>query len=253
MLDLELGAEAVELMVPRCSALAEAEQSIRELFAIVSEDPRDRHRGGTIEVAQEMARVGRRFRRLEADKDPARGAVDRHEQIPASLLVGYLWQVFDAHMQIAGLVGLEGLVRGPQRFRLQVLQPRHTMPSQTAIEPRARDVRVQELAHHSEKVVKRQQQGPAQRDSDSLLRRRQRRLQPVCGMAAVVHAVPLAPFPDGLFGDAVALRHLPGGLRARLDRGPDLQRRRRLLVKRDQPARPPSRTSRRIDLAMKRA
>ena len=56
--------------------------------------------------------------------------------------------------------------------------------------------------------------------------------------AAAVNTVLPAPFPDGLLGDAVALRHLPGRLRARLDGGPDLRRRRRLLVKRDQHDRP---------------
>ena len=70
-------------------------------------------------------------------------------------------------------------------------------------------------------------------------------------VAPVMDAVPLPPFPDRLLGDAIALRHYPGRLGARLDRSPDLRCRCRLLVKRDQHARLPSRTSRRIDLAMK--
>jgi len=119
-------------------------------------------------------------------------------------------------VQEARFVGLERLVRGPQCLRLQVLQPGYAFaiglehmatngsPAQAAVETRARDVRVQELAHHREQVVERQQQRPAQGHGNGLLRRRQRRLQPVRGVAAVMNAVPIAPLPDGLLGDPVA-------------------------------------------------
>ena len=92
----------------------------------------------------------------------------------------------------------------------------------------------------------------AARPRPRLLHRRQRRLQLVRRMAPVVHAVPLAPLPDGLLADAIPFGQNPGRLRARLDRRPHLRRRRGLLVKRDQYPRPPFRTARRIDLAMKR-
>ena len=86
---------------------------------------------------------------------------------------------------------------------------------------------------------------------------REAMLDPEIGAEAVELVVArgptLAPNPDGLLGDAVAFRHHPRRLVARLDSGPDLGRRRRLLVKRDQHARLPSRTSCKIDLAMKSA
>ena len=91
------------------------------------------------------------------------------------------------------------------------------------------------------------------RHGDRLLRRRQRRLQAVRRVAPVVDVVATPPFPDRLLGDPVALRHQPGRFAARLDRGPDLRCRGGLLVQRNQHARTPSRTSRRIDLAMNRA
>ena len=53
--------------------------------------------------------------------------------------------------------------------------------------------------------------------------------------------------------DPEAFSYQPGRLVARLDRRPDPRGRRRLLVKRNQHASPPSRTSRRIDLAMNSA
>ena len=85
------------------------------------------------------------------------------------------------------------------------------------------------------------------------LGRRQRGSQPVrCGTAAL-YAVALAPFPDRLLRDPVALRHDPRGLVARLDQSPDLRRRRCLLVKRNQHGRTPFQISPRIDRAMNRA
>ena len=60
------------------------------------------------------------------------------------------------------------------------------MPTQTPVEPGARDVRVQELPHHAEKVVERQQQRLAQGHRHRLLWRRERRLQPMRGVAPVM-------------------------------------------------------------------
>lgn len=165
--------------------------------------------------APQAAGVGCCLRGIDADKDPAGGAVDRHEQIPASLLVRHLWQVFHVDMQVAGLVGLEGLVRGPRRLRLQVLQPGDAMPSQTAIEPRARYVRVQELAHHREQIVKRQQQPPARASASSAASVRcgcGRERCPACAIsrpsARIRRSAPLparlAPCSPGSFGVVVA-------------------------------------------------
>ena len=156
-------------------------------------------------------------------------------------------------MQVAGLVGLERLVLRPRRYRLQIAQIAHPVPTQTAVKPRARDVRVQELADHGEQVVDRHQQRLAQHDRHRHLRRGQRRLQAVRGVAAVMHAVPVLPLVDGLLGRAKPLRQHRGWLVAGLDRRPHLRRRRRLAVKMDQHVRTPLRMSLRTDLAMKNA
>ncbi|CUH40492.1 hypothetical protein JSE7799_03226 [Jannaschia seosinensis] len=169
------------------------------------------------------------------------------------LLCHHLGQVFHVYVKVARLVGLEGVMRRLRLFWLQRSQVARSMPTQTVVEPGARVVRVQELAHHGEQVVERQQQGRAQGHGDSLLRRRQRRLKTVWRVASVLGAVPVPPLPDRLLGDAVALRHHPRRLGAGLDRSPDLRCRRPLLVEKDQHARPSSQSSRRIDLAMKSA
>ena len=76
-------------------------------------------------------------------------------------------------------------------------------------------------------VVNRHKQCLAQNHRHSLLRRSQRRLQPVRRVAAVMHRVPVFPFLNGLLGGAEALcqhrcRHGAG-----LDRRPNLRRCRR--------------------------
>ncbi|CAM4420544.1 hypothetical protein PARU111607_18005 [Palleronia rufa] len=253
MLDPEVGTEAVELVVARGRALAQAEQPVGELLAVVGENTCDLHRRGALQVTQEAARVGGRLRWVDADEDPSGRTVNRHEEVASPLLVRHLRQVFHVDMQIAGLIGPERLVRRLRRLWCEVAELAHPMSPQTAIQPGARDVRVQELANDGQQVVERQQQSLPQRYGNRLLGRGQRRLQPVRGVAVVVNAIPLAPLPDRLFGDAVALRNHPRRLIARLHRSSDPGCRRRLLVKRDQHDRPPSRTSRRNDLAMKSA
>ena len=138
-------------------------------------------------------------------------------------------------------------------FRLQIAQIAHPMPPQTPVKPGARDLRVEKLPHHRQQVIDRHQQRLAQDDRYCLLRRRQRGLQPVRRVAAVMHALTMPPFVDGLLGRAEPLRQGRRGLNAGLDRRPHLRRRRRLLVKMDQHVRTPLRMSLRTDLAMKNA
>ena len=156
-------------------------------------------------------------------------------------------------MQIARLICLEGRVCRLGFFRLEFAQVAHTMTAHAAIKTGARNMWVQELAYHGEQVIQRQKQHCSQCDSYSLLRRAQCRLKPVRRVAQVVDAIALAPLPDRLLRNPVAFRNHPSGVCARLDRSPDLRRRRRLLVKRNQHVASPSRTSRKIDRAMKSA
>jgi hypothetical protein len=100
---------------------------------------------------------GRRFRGVDADEDPSRGAVDRDEEIPAAFFVGHLRQVFHVEVEIAGLIGLERFVRRLLSLRLKLTKISRPMSSQAAVKPGARDVRVHKLPHHGEQIVERQQ------------------------------------------------------------------------------------------------
>jgi len=136
-------------------AAVKAEQAIRHRLAVVGEGPGDRHRRGALQVAQDTARIGRRFRRVDADEDPSGGAVERHEQIRALRLVRHLRQEFHVDRQLAGLIGLAGRVRRSPRRGLQRAEVAHAMPPQATVELGARQVRIEDLPHHREQVVER--------------------------------------------------------------------------------------------------
>ena len=76
MLDAEVGAQEVKLVLSRCSASAQAEQAVGEGLAVVCEHLGDLHRRRAFQVAQKAARVGCGLRRIDAHKDPPRRPVD---------------------------------------------------------------------------------------------------------------------------------------------------------------------------------
>ncbi len=156
-------------------------------------------------------------------------------------------------MQVAGFIGLERLVLRPGRLRLQIAQVAHPMAAQTTVEARARDIRIEKLPDHRQQVVDRHQQGFAQHHRHRLLRRCQCGLKPMRRVAAVMNAVAMPPFVDGLLSRAEPFRQHRRGRVAGPDRSPNLRRRRRLLVKMDQHGRVPPRISLRTDRAMKNA
>ena len=141
------------------------------------------------------------------------------------------------------------------------------MPPQTAVQARARRVRIEKLPDHGKQIVERDQQRLSQGHRDGFLRWRQCRLQPMRGMATILNAVPLAPFINGLRvcwgNDSLdrflilrtpeALCKCRSSIIAGLDCGSNLWRRRGLLMKMNQHGGTQSRSSLRTDLAMNRA
>lgn len=212
--------------------------------SFVCKDCADADRAGTLQVSQEAPGIRRSLCLEDADEHPAGGTVDGHKQVAARGFVSHLRQILHVDVDITGLASLESAVFRPGRLGLQVAQIAHTMPAKAAVEPRARDIRVQELPHHGQQVIERDQQGLAQRHGHGFLRGRKRGLQAVLRMAAILNAVALAPLPDGLFGRPVALCQNPGRLIARLDQGTNFGRRGCLFMQPDvhrslHPAQPP--------------
>lgn len=253
MLDAQFGAELVELMLARRGALAQAEQAIGELFSVIRENGADVDRAGALQVAQETSGVGRGLCLEDTDEDPAGRTVDGDEQVTPRGFMSHLRQILHVDMDVARLVGLEVAVFRPRRLGLKIAQVADAMPAQATVQARARDLRIQELPHHRQQIVERNQQRLAQRHGHGLLRRRQGGLQAVWRVAAVMHAVALAPFVDRLRRHTEPLGQHRPRLIARLDRRTHPGGRRCLLVKMDQHGCPPSRSSLKTDLAMNRA
>lgn len=123
-------------------------------------------------------------------------------------------------------MGLEGLVPRPGHGGPPIAQVARALAPQAVVEPRARDVGTEELAHHRKQVVERQPQGLAQSNRSRLLRGRQHRLKRVRRMAPVRTLSRLRVrhgfrtrggrvlTPDRLRRYAVAFGHQPGRLGA---------------------------------------
>ena len=169
MLDAEIGAKLVELMLSRCRALTQTKQPFGESLSVVGQYQGDLHRGWARQITQEAARIGSSLCWINADKDPACRPVDGHKVLTPSVLVGHLQQVFDVDMQLARLICLGGRMCRLGFFWLQFGQVAYTMTVQAAIETGPGNMLVQELAHNSEQVIERQEQGRSQCGSHSLL------------------------------------------------------------------------------------
>ena len=90
MLDVEGGAKRVELMLASCGPLAQAKEPIGELFSIIGQNGADADWAGTLQVAQEPARIGCRLCIEDADEDPARGPINGNEKIAPAAFISHL-------------------------------------------------------------------------------------------------------------------------------------------------------------------
>ena len=94
MLDLKGGAERVELVFSRRGALAQAEETIGELFSVIGQDGADADRAGTLQVPKKAPRVGRGLGLEDANEDPADRTIYRHEEVAAQFSSAILGRYF---------------------------------------------------------------------------------------------------------------------------------------------------------------
>lgn len=206
VLNVQLLAQQVKLMVAAGLLLSTGKQTVGELLAVVAQDARDLDRTGLVQGFQENPGVAGRLAGFDLHEHPARGPVNGHEQVASLALAGHLRQVFDIHMHKARLVALEGLVRFLGPLGLEGVQVAHAVTAQAAIEPRARDLWAEKLACDRQQVIQGKQQQAAQLHRDSLLCGRQRRLQAMRRVRAVGKDLAALPLVDGLLGHAVTCR-----------------------------------------------
>ena len=102
-------------------------------------------------------------------------------------------------------LGIAGSLAGLGSQGVEVAQ---AVAAQTAIKPRAADRWVDELAHHHQQVIQRDQREAADLGHDSLLARAGRGGQLMRAVRAVLGAIALFPLRDGGAGNVVALGKL---------------------------------------------
>jgi len=107
VLDVEGGAEWVERVVPRCGALARAEEAIRELLSIVGQNCANAEWTGALEIGMKASCVGRCFCCENAIEDPSGRAVDGREEVTRRGFIRHLTQILHVDMDVAGLIGFE--------------------------------------------------------------------------------------------------------------------------------------------------
>jgi hypothetical protein len=93
VLDTQICTEPVELVRARRGTLAQAEQAIRELLAVITQNGADADRTNTLKVLHKPAGIGRGLCFEDADEDPASRTVNRHEQITTRSFVSNLSQL----------------------------------------------------------------------------------------------------------------------------------------------------------------
>ena len=103
-------AERVELMLSRCSALAQTEKAVGELLAIIGQNSADTDRTRTFEVTQKAPGIGGCLVAIDGNEDPAGGPVDRHKEISSRRLIGHARQVFYVNVDVSGFVDLDTTV-----------------------------------------------------------------------------------------------------------------------------------------------
>lgn len=135
------------------------------------------------------------------DRSHKGGMVDGHEEAAAAVLVGHRGQVFHVDGKVSGCAGLEGALRGLRLSVLQRLQISHAMAPQAAVKTRAGGVRVEELAHHGEQIVERQQKRLRTATATACLAQASASFATVRRVDPVLDVAPLAPRPDGLLAD----------------------------------------------------
>ena len=204
VLDAEQGALTIEGVLAR-GFLALGGEAVGELAAVVGQQLDDLHRCGRVQAAQEVAAAGLALVGVDAQENPAGGAVDGDEQVAPGALVGHLWQVLDVHVHEARRVILEGLAHD-RRVLVLHRAPVQAVARQAAHQAGARHRRVEEFTHHHQQVVQRQPQGATDLHRHRLLGRGQRAVQGLRAVRAVRRRITLAPLAHRGRRQAVAAR-----------------------------------------------
>lgn len=214
--DAQGRAQRVELVLATGVALAPTEGAVGELAAVVGKQRVDLERRGLVQGIQERPRRRGRLAALDGDEYPARGPVNGDEHVTPGRLVGQLRQGLHVEVNIARRISLER--RGRRLGDFRPGQPGVPATAQQPVERRAAHPRLDELVHHGQQVIERQPQVHSQVHHHLFLRRVEGGVQPVRGVAGVLHRRALSPPAEGVAAHVKLPRQLVVTARGLLDR-----------------------------------
>ncbi len=137
---------------------------------------------------------------LDLNEQPARCAVNSHEQIAPTSLVGHLGQVFDIDVEEHRIIAFKGFVWQSGFFGREGVEVANAV-AVTPIEARACGIGAKKVEGDGQQVVPEQKQRISQFDHDFFLCRSKRDLKSVRGVRGLMKSVTALPFV------AIALTH----------------------------------------------
>ena len=205
VLNSQILAQHIKLVIPTGFAFTRRKQSIREFFSVVGEQSGDLDRTGFVQGIQKAAGARRALVLFNLHKHPARCPINRHKQVASRGLVSHLRQILDVHVHKTRHIDFEGLVNQRGGFRFERSQVPHAMAAKASAQTGTRDALIEKLARDRQKVIQGKKQCAAQVHDDRLLGGGQRRLKRVSGVREVLKRVPRPPLVDRCDRHVVAL------------------------------------------------
>ena len=140
-------------MFPALRPFTQTKQSVSKLFSVVRKNGADAQWAGALKVSEEATRVGRCLAVVDADEDPAGGAINCNKQIAPGGLIRHLRQILHVDVDVSGLISLEAAVLGAGVLGLEIAQVADAVPTQAAIQPRAGNVRIKKFPNHGQQII----------------------------------------------------------------------------------------------------
>ena len=93
VLDAEVGAEQVELMLACWAEFALTEQAVGEFLPVIGQDRLDPDWTGAFQIALKPAGIGGSLGPVDPDEHPAGCPVNRHEQVTSGRFISHVRQI----------------------------------------------------------------------------------------------------------------------------------------------------------------
>ena len=110
VLDIQVSAKLVERVRAGCRTLAKAKEATGPLLPVVCQDRADMDRASSFKVTQKPSGISCGLIVVDADKNPSGRAINGCEEVAALRFILHLRQVSHVDVDVAGLIGFEGVM-----------------------------------------------------------------------------------------------------------------------------------------------